>query len=204
MDTLAPSVESKVVSRWWLFFTLAAIVAGISASLAYRGDFSVEAIRHVIRVTAQMSLVLFLSALAASSLLFFWPNTLFRFMVAGRRQIGLAFAFSHAVHALALLAFSRIDPVGFDRATDPAMFLFGGFAYLFIVAMAVTSFDGAVTLLGPRNWRRLHLVGGSIIWLTFLVAEGKRAVHDTYYWPFVVLLLVAMTLRLAKRLARRT
>lgn len=198
----AHTAESNAALRWWTFLTLAAIVAAASLLAAWWGDFSVEAIRRVIRLTAQMSLFLFLAAFSASALYRLWPNAFTRFLITARRPFGLAFAFSHAVHALALFAFSRVDPQGFDQATDPAMFVFGGLAYLFIALMAATSSDSAIALLGPRNWRRLHTVGSHVIWLTFLVAEGKRAVHDIYYWPFVAALLVVMVLRVAARFKR--
>jgi len=75
------------------------------------------------------------------------------------------------------------------------MFVFGGLAYVFIAAMTITSFDQTAAWLGTRRWKLLHTVGSYDIWLVFLIAEGKRAVHNTYYWPYVALLLTVMVLR---------
>lgn len=194
MDIIAP-LASQATSRWWVFWLLAAIILALSGLVAFHGDFSVEAVRQVVRLTAQMSLVLFCTAFSASALARRWPGASTLFLRRHRRQIGLAFAFSHAVHAVALVDFSRIDPGEFGNATDTPMFVFGGLAYLFIIAMAATSFDRTAAWLGPRAWRILHTVGGYDIWLTFLIAEGKRAVHDVYYWPYVGLLVAVIAIR---------
>lgn len=195
MDVVAPPLATKATSHWWLFWLLAAMILALSGVVAYRGDFSVEAVRQVVRFTAQVSLVLFCTAFSASALANRLPRPPTLFLRRHRRQIGLAFAFSHGVHAIALVAFSRIDPAQFDDATDKAMFVFGGLAYLFIIAMAATSFDRTAAWLGPRAWLILHTVGGYDIWLTFLIAEGKRAVHDVRYWPYVALLVAVMAMR---------
>ncbi|QND62770.1 hypothetical protein HB777_01820 [Mesorhizobium loti] len=195
MTIVAPPFATKATSRWWLFWLLVAIILALSGLVAYRGDFSVEAVRQVVRLTAQMSLILFCTAFSASALAQRLPGPPMLFLRRHRRQIGLAFAFSHGVHAMALVAFSRIDPAQFDEATDTAMFVFGGLAYLFIIAMAATSFDRTAAWLGPRAWRMLHTVGGYDIWLTFVIAEGKRAVHAVHYWPYVALLVAVMAMR---------
>ncbi|MER9233385.1 ferric reductase-like transmembrane domain-containing protein [Mesorhizobium sp. M0622] len=195
MSAVASSIADKATSRWWLFWFLAAITLALSGLVAFRGDFTIEAVRQVIRLTAQISLVLFCTAFSASALARDLPSASTRFLRRHRRQIGLAFAFSHGVHAIALFTFAQISPAQFKEATDPAMFVFGGLAYLFIIGMAATSFDRTAAWIGPRAWRILHTVGGYDIWLTFLIAEGKRAVHDVYYWPYVLLLLAVMAIR---------
>jgi len=71
-----------------------------------------------------------------------------------------------------------------------------GSAYLFIAAMAVTSFDRTAAWLGPRKWRLLHLVGGWYIWISFAIAVGKRVPLDRFYWPMAALVLAAAIVRL--------
>jgi DMSO/TMAO reductase YedYZ heme-binding membrane subunit len=195
MDIVASPLATKATRRWWLFWLLATIILALSWLVAFRGDFSVEAVRQVVRLTAQMSIILFATAFSESALAERFPSPPTLFLRRHRRQIGLAFAFSHGVHAIALVVFSRIDPAQFNDATDPAMFVFGGLAYLFIIGMAATSFDRTAAWLGPRAWRIFHTVGSYDIWLTFLIAEGKRAVHDVYYWPYVALLVAVMAIR---------
>ena len=189
---------------WRVFWALAAVVIATAGLTAFAGGPDVESVRRTVRLTAQMSLVLFCTAFAAGSLARLWPTDLTAAIRRNRRQIGLAFAVSHACHAAALVAFARIAPATFHEQADPAMFVFGGLAYLFIIAMAATSFDRTAAWLGPRRWRLLHLVGGYDIWLTFLVAEGKRAIHSSAYWPYVALLLVVLGLRMIAMQGRRT
>jgi sulfoxide reductase heme-binding subunit YedZ len=197
MTSAGLSLQRPASKSWRPFFLLAAIVVVISALTVAEGRFSVESVRQAVRLTAQMSLLLFSAAFSASALARLWPNAFTRFMRGYRRQFGLAFAFSHGVHALALFAFAEISPAQFQEATDLAMYIFGGLAYLFIAAMAMTSFDRTAAWIGPGAWRLLHTIGGYDIWLTFLVAEGKRAAHSAYYWPYVALLIGAMAVRLA-------
>jgi methionine sulfoxide reductase heme-binding subunit len=71
-----------------------------------------------------------------------------------------------------------------------------GTAYLFIAAMAATSFDRTVAWLGPRKWRLLHLLGGWYIWISFAVAVGKRVPIDRFYWRMAALVLAAGIVRL--------
>ncbi len=83
-----------------------------------------------------------------------------------------------------------------------------GTAYLFIVAMAATSFDRSAVWLGPRNWRLLHLLGGWYIWISFAVAVGKRVPLDSFYWPMAARLLAAAAavrlVAMSRRNRRRT
>jgi sulfoxide reductase heme-binding subunit YedZ len=192
---MARTVETGSGS-WRVFWILAALVILAAAATALVGGPDVDSVRRAVRLTAQMSLGLFCTAFAAGSLARLWPGVVTAAIRRNRRQIGLAFAVSHACHAAALIAFARISPAQFHEQADIAMFVFGGLAYLFIIAMAATSFDRTAAWLGPRAWRLLHLVGGYDIWTTFLIAEGKRALHSTTYWPYVALLLVVFGLRM--------
>ncbi|MDB5532821.1 MAG: hypothetical protein JWO28_1136 [Hyphomicrobiales bacterium] len=190
-------IETSTRRRWWLFWLLATIVTAAAGLTAFQGGFSVESIRAVIRLTAQMSLLLFCIAFSASALARLWPYAATQFLRTYRRQFGLAFAFSHGVHAIALVTFARMSPSQFQQATDVPMFIFGGLAYLFILAMAITSFDQTAAWLGARRWRLLHMIGAYDIWITFMAAEGKRAVLSVSYWPYVALLLIVLALRLS-------
>jgi DMSO/TMAO reductase YedYZ heme-binding membrane subunit len=195
MTPIDPNPSQEPAGRWRLFWLLVATVAVVAGLVVLCGHGSVQAVRQVVRLTAQISLVLFCAAFGASAIAHQWPGAWSSSLRDHRRQLGLAFAFSHGVHAIGLAAFARLAPVQFHQAADPAMFVFGGLAYGFIIAMAATSFDRAAVLIGPHAWRWLHLIGAYDIWLTFLVAEGKRAAHSAHYWPYVALLVVVMALR---------
>ena len=104
--------------------------------------------------------MLFCLAFGAAALARLWPNAWTRWQRRNRRYLGLSFAASHAIHAVAIVVFAKMDPAGFVEATSPASYIFGGIGYAVIIAMSATSFDRTATLIGPRAWRTLHLVGG--------------------------------------------
>jgi len=199
MAITATNVERSGKPGWWPFWLASGCVAALAALIALTTPEPVEAVRRVIRFTAQSSLLLFSTAFAASALARLMPSPATRFLRRHRRQFGLAFAVSHGLHAAALITLARLAPALFASLTDTPMYIFGGLAYLFIIALAATSFDRSAAWLGARRWRLLHLVGGWDIWLTFLVSEGKRAIHDAGYLPYLAVILAVLALRLMAR-----
>ena len=145
---------------WRLFGALTLVLIALSVWIAGMRQFEVEGVRMVIRFTARTSLLFFCLAFSAAALARLYPNAFTRWQRRNRRQLGVTFAASHALHALAIIAFARMDPVGFAGATSLASYVFGGIGYAFIIAMTATSFDRTTAALGPRTWRALHLVGG--------------------------------------------
>ena len=150
----------------------------------------------VIRFTARSSLLLFCLAFSAAALARLRPNAWTRWQRRNRRYLGLSFAVSHAIHAVAIVVFARMDPAGFAEATSPASYIFGGIGYAVIIAMSTTSFDRTAALIGPRAWRALHLIGGYYLWFQFMVSFGKRVPAMPLYAGFLVPLLVVMALRM--------
>lgn len=159
-------------------------------------QFEVEGVRMVIRFTARSSLLLFCLAFSAAALARLWPSAWTRWQRRNRRYLGLSFAASHAIHAVAIVAFARMDPASFVEATSPASYIFGAIGYAMIIAMSATSFDRAAALVGPRTWRALHLVGGYYLWLQFMVSFGKRVPAMPVYAAFLIPLVAVMALRL--------
>lgn len=156
----------------------------------------VEAVRQVIRLTARSSLLLFLAVYTASALATLAPSGVGRWQARNRRWLGLSFALSHGLHGAAVAALVALAPELFWTLTNPVSIAGGGLAYGFIVLMALTSWDGAVRILGRKAWDRLHRVGLHYIWLVFVVSYGKRVVAMPGYSVFLVLLLAALALRI--------
>ena len=182
---------------WRLFAVLMLALGGLSLSLADISGFEVEGIRMVIRFTARTSLLFFCLAFSAGAVWRLWPNTWTHWQRRNRRYLGLTFAGSHALHAVAIAAFAAIDPAGFMAATSAASYIFGGIGYSFIVAMTVTSFSGTARAIGPRAWRILHLSGGYYLWFQFMVSFGKRVPGMPLYALFLIPLVAVMAVRLA-------
>ncbi|UPK37680.1 hypothetical protein IVB18_10480 [Bradyrhizobium sp. 186] len=181
---------------WRLLAVLSVSLVVLSVWIASMRQFEVEGVRMVIRFTARSSLLLFCLAFGAAALARLWPNAWTRWQRRNRRYLGLSFAASHAIHAVAIVIFAQMDPTGFAEATSAASYIFGSIGYAFIIAMSATSFDRTAALIGPRAWRALHLTGGYYLWFQFMVSFGKRVPAMPLYAAFLVPLLAVIALRL--------
>jgi methionine sulfoxide reductase heme-binding subunit len=180
--------------------TLAVLLC--SAAMVLMGTDPVQQVRGVIRITARTSVTLFLLAFTAAALWQFWPNAWTRWQRQNRRYLGVSFAASHGVHLAALLTLYRIAPDEFLYDGIAITLIFGGLAYVFIAAMTATSFDRTAAAIGPRAWKILHTVGSYYIWLIFLNSYATRAMTEASYVPIALLLIGALVLRVAARIAK--
>ncbi len=101
---------------------LTLILIGLSIWIAGMRQFEVDGVRMVIRFTARTSLLFFCLAFSAAALAQLRPNTWTRWQCRNRRYLGVTFAASHGLHALAIVAFAQMDPAAFAAATHA----FGG------------------------------------------------------------------------------
>ncbi len=204
-DTRPQTRTRGWLEGWRLTVAATLAVASLSIWLASMRGFEVDGVRLVIRFTARTSLLFFCLAFGASALARLWPASVTRWLRHNRRYIGLSFAGSHAIHAIAIGLFAAMAPGDFRDATSPASFIFGGLGYAFIIAMAATSFDRTAAAIGPRAWRFLHTAGIYYLWFQFMVSFGKRIPAMPNYAWFLLPLLAVMTLRIVAALqARRT
>ncbi len=189
---------------WRLFGALTLVLIALSVWIAGMRQFEVEGVRMVIRFTARTSLLFFCLAFSAAALARLWPNAFTRWQRRNRRQLGITFASSHALHAIAIIAFALMDPVGYAGATNLASYVFGGIGYGLIIAMTVTSFDRTTAALGPRAWRALHLVGGYYLLLQFTVSFGQRIPGSPLHALALIPLLAVFALRMLAMASRQT
>ncbi len=189
---------------WGLFWTLTAALAAMSLGFLLVIGWDTDGYRMVIRATARTSLILFLAAFAASAAFKLWPGPFTRWLRRNRRQLGLGFAMSHFIHALAIIALWKTDPGVFWVLTNPKSIVTGGTAYLFIALLAATSFDRMVKAMGPKAWARLHWWGVWIVALSFIFTNGKRIPVSAWYALPVALVVAIIVLRvIAGRKQRR-
>lgn len=205
MQTPAPkSPPSSLFNGWPLLAVNSALLLALAIAILAAMP-GIDGIRMLVRATARTSLLFFLPAFAAAALWALWPAAPTRWLRANRRYLGLSFAVSHGIHALALIALLNLDPVLFMQLTNPVTIGTGLLAYAFIIAMSATSFDRAARWIGPRAWRWLHTAGLYYIWISFVVAYGKRIAQGPFYGIAVALLLGALALRIVVKLrAART
>ena len=189
---------------WRLLAVLTLSLIALSLWIASMRQFEVEGVRMVIRFTARSSLLLFCLAFSAAALARLWPNAWTRWQRRNRRYLGVTFAASHGIHAVAIIAFAVMDPSGYAAATSIASYIFGGLGYAFIIAMTATSFDRTAQALGAKAWRRLHLVGGYYLLFQFMVSFGKRIPDMPLYALFLIPLVAVFALRMISMAAART
>ena len=201
--TNAGASQAGVIGGWKLLGLTSFLLAAAAIVIVWTMGANAETTRSLIRLTGRTSLIFFCLAFGAAALAWIWASPLSAWLVANRRYLGLSFVVSHLIHAGALYAFARLGPAAFAEATNPAMFIFGGLGYVFVLLMGATSFDRTAALLGPRRWRLLHLTGGYYLSLIFLQAEAKRAA-DPAHWPYLALVVGVLALRLIawRRVAR--
>jgi sulfoxide reductase heme-binding subunit YedZ len=198
------SPQKNWFEGWRLFAALTLTLIALCIWIAGMRQFEVDGVRMVIRFTARTSLMLFCLAFSAGALARLWPNAWTKWQRRNRRYLGVSFAASHGLHAVAIAVFASMDPAGFAEATNLASYVFGGIGYVFIIAMTATSFDRTAAAIGPRAWRILHLSGGYYLWFQFMVSFGKRIPGMPLYGLFLLPLLVLMALRLIAMASART
>lgn len=184
-----------------LFGLFALALAAASVAVLVTIPDPTDAIRLIIRSTARISLVLFLAAFLAASWARLWPSRIARWAVVNRRWLGLGFAWSHLIHAVAIVTLVRLDPALFWTLTNPVSVAAGSLCYVFIAALAATSFDRMVKALGPQRWSQLHRTGIWVIWIVFMGSNAKRIPISAWYALPCALLMAAAVLRWSSRRA---
>ncbi len=179
-----------------LVFGITVLVTGVPALLfVSQADNLEDSLRAVLRSGARLALLIYLLIFVARPLRQLWASAPARWLLARRRYLGISFAGVMTVH-LFFLAWLR----GF------ALNLPGGIAYLLILGMLITSFNGPAAALGPRRWRILHKTGLYYLGIAFAVTVVRalyREPLDPLHLAFGVLMLGAAGVRLAAWLDRR-
>ena len=190
------STRQNWFEGWRLFAVLTLTMIALSLWIAGMRQFEVDGVRMVIRFTARTSLLFFCLAFSAAALARLWPNAWTRWQRRNRRYLGVTFAASHGLHAIAIACFAVMDPPAYAAATTAASYIFGGLGYVFIIAMAATSFDRTAAAIGPRAFRILHLTAGYYLLFQFTVSFGKRIPDMPVYGLFLIPLVAVLALRL--------
>ncbi len=185
-----PELKNIAIPATLLFLLLAATM------VFYGGGVTEDNIRHMIRVTASSSLALFSLTFSASSLHYFFRDGRWLPVMRARRRLGLSFAMSHAAHLLAIIALVEVVFGGdYSQLGD---IVGGSVIYLFIFAMAATSNNASVKMLGAKNWLRLHKTGSYLIWIGLFSSYLSNALDagGLHYWLYFALGIGLLILRI--------
>ena len=140
----------KVWPTWLgLLAGLAALAVGLLAGSDLEEGWQLAA-----RYTARASFPFFLVTFVASSILRLYRRPWTKALLRDRRWWGLGFASCFLVHLVALLTYNWL----MDRFPPAGLLDRGVWAYAVLLAMVLTSTDGARRRLG-RWWTVLHRVG---------------------------------------------
>ena len=143
-----------LLEGWRLVGVVSVVLVTAVVVLALAAGGGIDGVRLAIRTTARTSIALFLLAFTASSLAALLPTPFTAWQLRNRRYLGVSFAVSHLIHAVAIVLLLRWDAALFWTLTNPVNIGTGGLAYAVILAMAATSFDRTAAWLGPRALAR--------------------------------------------------
>ncbi|MCL6701930.1 ferric reductase-like transmembrane domain-containing protein [Pseudomonas sp. T1.Ur] len=186
---------------WSLFNLLAALVLLMTALILIINPDLTEGVRSAIRATARSSFVLFLLAFTASAFAVLVPSPLGKSLVRERRFIGLAFAFSHLVHALLIYWYGQLNTEFWPGRTTLGN-VPGTVGYVFILLLALTSFKSTTRLIGATAWKRLHTTGMWVLAAIFAYSNFKRIPMSAWYVLPFGLICAATAVRLVGKLAQ--
>ncbi len=191
----------KPFEGWKLTGYAAAVIgAYLTLWIALHG-LDEESIRSMIRATARSSFGLFLVTFSASSIQSLFRTPWSAWIVRNRRYLGVSFAVSHFYHLGVLATLSVLFSDPFFGELNVAILGINALAYVFIIAMALTSSDRARRILGAR-WRQLHFVGAYFIFFVFVASYVPRALNDDFYIPFVFVIGIVTILKVRYLITR--
>ena len=156
------------MSGWSLTGLISIVLIGnVLVTLAILDITEKETVSVLIRSSAKFSFILFMSAFTASSLHHYVKSRFTKWLLVNRRYIGVSFAISHYIHLFMLILMTI--HINFNVFEDRGLFrtAVGATAYAFITLMTLTSFDKTRDLFGSSNWKRIHTIGGYLLWVIF-------------------------------------
>ena len=195
-------MESKGIWYWDVVKYITGIsIVSYLALFAFYG-WTETANREIIRWSARVSFVCFCLAFAANGLHQVAKNSLSFWVLMNRKHLGISFAISHYIHLIALGLLQYVFHPVFTLAV-PTSILAGGMAYFFLTLMFFTSFEKFASYLTKTQWKWLHIIGGSWIWIVFMSTYFKRALNEPLHWIYIVILLLVIGLRVNRYFLKR-
>ena len=185
-----------IFNGWWIVFT-SGILTMVPLWLGPDGS-QADELGYALRVSARLAFIALLLAYVARP----WHKLTGRgrWLMVNRRYLGLTAALVHTVHFAYIVALFALTEAVLEAVTA----IFGGFAYLCIWVMALTSNRAAQQRLG-RWWSRLHRFGMHYLWLVFMQAFIGIALTagDPTYVALTAAGLLAFMLRVVVALRHR-
>jgi hypothetical protein len=192
-----PASESRGMTIKTPSPTSALLIGAAASSLAVllltRGDSSQPMLLAALLLTGRISFLFFVIAFGLG-----------KWLGLHRRTFGMAFAGSHAVHAALIAALVVTVP---GTSFEPVVLLGGGLGYVFLLAMAVTTYLTVRRWVGPARWQLLHTSGtwflSTVFAYDFMLKPALTGhLGEPRYFVFAALLAAAYAVRLVGLLRR--
>lgn len=184
--------------NYWRFILI--LAGGILIfTLAQTLHFGIEedSVRTLIRWSVRLGGLSFALAFGASSLHFVFKGNWTKILLDFRPLLGLSFVVFHTFHLFSLIWLQiDIHPV-FSLAKKVSL-IGGGIAYLFMYAMAFTTFPNIKKSMSTDNWKLLHLLGGYWIWIIFFRSYMLNVLNHDRYHVLLAIFSLVIILRLWK------
>ncbi|MGO8995875.1 MAG: hypothetical protein ACLQVI_21390 [Polyangiaceae bacterium] len=190
------------IEGWPIVGLTSGAVATVVACVLATSGFDEAGVRAGIRATAGTSFALFLTAFVASSLNTLRPTPATKWLLRNRRYIGVSFAVSQLAHLLLIEDLSHLRGAPITTLAHKLTVVGGGFGYVMLLAMTITSFDRTARWLGRQRWSVLHTTGMYVFWAIFATSYGKRVALSPRYCVSFGLLIAALGIRAAARMRR--
>ena len=149
----APLIDGKLVK--WIAIVSGLVPAALLAWDAKHGQLGVNSVNFAIRSTGMLGLVFMTLSLVVTPLrrLTGWAP-----LLSVRRNLGVYGFLYIAAHFTIFFVFDRDGSVSstVEEITQRVYLWFGFASLVIMIPLAVTSFDGMVTKLGPKRWKLLH------------------------------------------------
>lgn len=190
----------RILNGWRLFWVATILLCAMTGVFLATEGVGTDGYRLVIRATARTSLIFFLAAFIASTMVRLAPGPSSSWLKRNRRYLGLSFAMSHFIHLCAILALATSDPATFATLSTKASIIAGSIGYIAIAILTATSFNLMVSWLGVGLWQKIHTAGSWFVWISFVFTNGKRIPVSLWYALPVAVLFVALAAKIyAKR-----
>lgn len=179
-----------------LWFLICVILSTLTGLWSFTAADPIQQWQLWARYTARISFPVFILIYAARPLYQQFSWLFAEWLVRNRRYLGLAFAFLHGIHLIALVGYTQIhgEPIGWVTLIG------GSLGYVFALLLAATSNNLAMSRLGSKVWKRLHLVGVHYLAFAFFQTYLGRVLGEEslifLIHVIAIVLIVALRLKL--------
>ena len=149
----------EFLKKWWLLLVLMVFQSVASVWVAWDGGFTHVAHRASVTFTMRYCTVIFSLAYMARGLHVIFNVGLTRFLLANRKLIGIAFAYSFIFHLCQLAFLHKTIEM------SPVMYGIQLIPIAFINLMGLTSIPIVERNMSKRLWKIIHQWGSVTIWI---------------------------------------